>query len=178
MAVRLDRRVVFPGLTGGRIDAQMAEKRGLAARRYPRPPRPRRRIALTRATSSRGAEGLGQVVVCANRQTDHLVRLIGARRQQQDVDVGLLAQAAQHFEAVDAGQHDVQHHQVRREAARQPQRRRTVHCRLDHVALALEVGPDVADDAGLVVHYQDFGFAHRFPRSVLSALNDKRSHAL
>ena len=60
------------------------------------------------------AERLGQVVVGAELEADDLVDLVVARRQDQDRHLGAGgADAAQHLEAVDAGQADVEDHEVR-----------------------------------------------------------------
>ena len=57
-------------------------------------------------------ERLGQVVVGAQLQTHDAVHIVAARRQHHHRHVALAAQPAQDFEAIDARQHDIQHHQV------------------------------------------------------------------
>ena len=78
------------------------------------------------------AEGLGQVVVGANFQAHHFIDLFVARCQHQDRHVrhrGIRRfgphRAAQ-LEAVQPGQHQVQHHQLRRVAANHVQRLQAV----------------------------------------------------
>ena len=62
------------------------------------------------------AERLGQVVVGAELQADDLVDLVVARGEQEDRRLGAVgAQAAQHLEAVDARQADIEDDQVGRQ---------------------------------------------------------------
>ena len=66
-----------------------------------------------RARSSGRLKGLRDVVVGAELQAEHLVGLLAAGGEDQHRHVGVdLAQAAQHLEAVHAGQHDVEQDQV------------------------------------------------------------------
>ena len=61
------------------------------------------------------AERLGDVVVGAHLQPDDAVELVGAGRQHEDVEERVRrAEPPAHLDAVQAGQHHVQHHEVRR----------------------------------------------------------------
>jgi hypothetical protein len=57
-------------------------------------------------------EGLGQVIVGAEFETDDAVDILAASGKHQNGDFGFLAEAAQDFEAIYAWEHDVEHHQV------------------------------------------------------------------
>ena len=70
-------------------------------------------MAFTRATSSRGRERLGDVVVGAQLEAEHAVDLAVAGGEEQHRHVLVGADAAAHLEAVDVGQADVEHHQHR-----------------------------------------------------------------
>ena len=77
----------------------------------------RRSTAWMRATSSRGLNGFGEVVVGAHLEPDDAVDVLALRGQHDDRHV--LARAAQppaDGEAVLAGQHQVEHDEVRRVA--------------------------------------------------------------
>ena len=88
----------------------------------------RRRIDLTRATSSRGVERLGQVVVGADLEADDLVDVVVARRQHDDRHLRATRGRAADLEPVDVGQVEVEHDQVGRRrrwrGARRSRRRR------------------------------------------------------
>ena len=85
----------------------LAGDAGLArARRRPAQQRLDARLQLAHA------ERLGEVVVAADLQSDDLVELGVAGRQEQHRNARLRAQAAADLVAVDAGQHDVEHHQI------------------------------------------------------------------
>jgi hypothetical protein len=57
-----------------------------------------------------GAERFGHVVIRPHAESDELVDLLGACRDEDDVGVAEGAQLPQHVEPVDAGQHHVQQH--------------------------------------------------------------------
>jgi len=59
-----------------------------------------------------GAEGLGDVVVGANLQPHHAVRLVSPRGEHEDRNAALAADATDDFQAVDAGHHDVEEHGI------------------------------------------------------------------
>ncbi len=65
-----------------------------------------------RAASSRGIEGLGQVIVRAQFQAHDAIHIFAPRGEHDDGDLALGAQPAQNLEAIDAGQHDVKDYQV------------------------------------------------------------------
>ena len=57
-------------------------------------------------------ERFRDVVVRAELQPEHLVELVVSRRQHDDRHCALVAQTPADLEAVDAGQHDVEHHEI------------------------------------------------------------------
>ena len=62
------------------------------------------------------AEGLGDVIVAADFETQHAVHFFGARREKHHRSArqhGGLADLAAQLEAVDVGQHDVEHDEIR-----------------------------------------------------------------
>src|ERR1039458_9045163 len=59
-----------------------------------------------------GVEGLGQIIVGAEFQADDAVDILAAGGEHEHRDFGFEAEAAQDFEAIDAGEHDVEHHQI------------------------------------------------------------------
>ena len=102
-------------------------------------------------------ERLGHVVVGADLETDHAVDFIVAGRQHQQRHSTRPANLAAHVEAVHAGKHEVQHHQVRLGGERQFKRAFAVGGRLDLVALASQVVGDGAGQALFVLDDQDPG---------------------
>ena len=76
-------------------------------------PRPAQVGLDARHQLARG-ERLGDVVVGAQLQAEDLVELLAARRQHDDRDVALGADALADLEPVEPGQHQVEHHQVDR----------------------------------------------------------------
>ena len=104
-------------------------------------------------------EGLRDVVVGAELEPEHLVDLVVARRQHDDRDGGAGSEPAAHLEAVEAGQHHVEHHQVDG-LLREPAQRLLAVARLDdRIALPLQrIGQELLDGL-LVVDQHDGGFA-------------------
>ena len=67
-----------------------------------------------RATSSRGLNGFGQVVVGAHLEADDAIDVLALRRQHHDRHAfSRGAQAAAHGEPVLARQHEIEHDEVR-----------------------------------------------------------------
>ena len=100
------------------------------------------------------AERLGQVVVGAEVERGHLVGLRLPDREHDDRHRRPSPQAADDVEPVDAGQPEVQEHDVGMAGRRQVQRL-LARCRLvDVVAARLEVDGQGAADLRLVVHHQ------------------------
>ena len=111
---------------------------------------------------NRQLERLRQVVVCARGKSAQDVFGAAARRQHQDRgEPASRAHLGCHAEAVDAGQHHVEHHQI--DAARVGRheiQRRFAGVRDDHVvAVRLEVEPQPRGDVRLV--FDDDEFGHR-----------------
>ena len=102
------------------------------------------------------AEGLGQVVVRAQLQADDLVHLLVARGQEQDRRlVARAAQPAQHLEAVDARQADVEDHEVGCVVRRELEAFFAVARDGDLVALLLECVLDAPRDGVFVLDDQN-----------------------
>ncbi len=102
-----------------------------------------------------GRERLDDVVVGAAAQPDDPVGLAAAGGEQDHPRRrGLLAQAAHHLEAVEAGQHDVEHDKVRRALGAERERVGAVAGDTCAVAGALEVARHDLADGGLVVDDQ------------------------
>ena len=96
-------------------------------------------------------EGLGEVVVGALVNAGDAVVGRAQRGEHENRDVAALAKPAEHAEAVELGEHHVEHDELRGIGLDLRQRGATV-ARLDHrEALALEVGADQRDDLGVVV---------------------------
>ncbi len=76
-----------------------------------------------RATSSRALNGLVEVVIGAQFETVHAIRVVVARGQHQHRQVRIAAQTAQHIEAAEARHGDVEQHDIRRRLINEPQRR-------------------------------------------------------
>ncbi len=91
-------------------------------------------------------ERLRHVVVRADFEADDLVDVLVARRQHQDRDVGLLADAAADLDPVDVRQHQVEHDQRRLLALHRRERVRTVRRGAHLVARVLEVQRDEGRD--------------------------------
>ncbi len=101
------------------------------------------------------AERLGHVVVGADRQPDEQVGLAVARGQhehgQGTVALDLLAD----FDAVETGQHEVEHDEVGAEPLAQLHAARSVTRDLDLVTLAAQPGRDRGRDRLLVLDHRD-----------------------
>ena len=63
-----------------------------------------------------GAKGLGDVVVRAHLQPQQLVEFLALRREHYDWYIGILADLTAQHQAVHAGHHDIQYHNVRAHA--------------------------------------------------------------
>ena len=83
-------------------------------------------------------ERLGDVVVRAELEPEHLVELVVPRRQHDDRDGALRAQPPAHLEPVDAGKHDVEHDEVDRLLAEPPERLVAVARLHDPIPVPLE----------------------------------------
>src|SRR5215212_8527412 len=108
-----------------------------------------------------GAKRLGQVVVRTQPEPEDLVALLALGRQHDDRDAALGPQLSAHLQPVDLGQHEVEHHQIRRAIAGVLERRPAVGRDLDLVPLANQVALDDLGHDRLVVHDQYALPAHR-----------------
>ena len=109
---------------------------------------------MTRASSSRGSNGLRQVVVGAELEADDAVHRLAARRQHEQRQVPrarLAAQLAAEVEAVAVGQHQVEDQRVEARRGEAAARLREAAGRLDLEAGAAEVLDQHRGQAGVVV---------------------------
>ena len=107
---------------------------------------------------------LGEVVVCADLEADHLVGDLVSGREHDDRHLALLADLLADRQAVGAGKHDVEDHEVGLDLAEPGERLRPVPHSLDLVTLAGQVEAGELDDMVLVVddhHLGAHGLAHR-----------------
>ena len=97
------------------------------------------------------AERLAQVVVGADTEPDEHVRLVGLGRQHQHrYRAGRLDTAA-HFESVEPGQHQIEHHHVGIDPGARVDGRRAIGGSDDLVPLAAQPSGDGLGNRGLVV---------------------------
>jgi hypothetical protein len=146
----LDLLTAHEHLTGGRIDGHVAEldrrllrARGVEAAEHR--VNPRHELG--------GRERLDHVVVGPQPQPDHAVRFLGLGREQdhRHTVAVLVAQPAHHLEAIDSGQHQVEHDQVRTLGRGGVQRLASVGGHPGRVAGAIQVAGDNLGDRRLVV---------------------------
>ncbi len=110
------------------------------------------------------AERLGHVVGGTELEPDHHVRFAALGREHDDGDaprLGVGLEPAADLEPVDAGQHEVEHDEVRQPRARRGQR---VFPAGDHrhaVAFLVQVVLDELEDVALVVDDEHVLFGHR-----------------
>jgi cob(I)alamin adenosyltransferase len=102
-----------------------------------------------------GRERLDDVVVGAELQADDAVGLLATRRQQDHGDVAVLAQPRHHLQAVEAGQHHVEHDEVRPVLERGLDGGRAVGGGDGVKPVATEVARDDLRDRRLVVDHED-----------------------
>ena len=102
-------------------------------------------------------ERLGDVVVGADIEADHLVHLVVLRGEEDDREVRTLADAAQHFDAVHARHLDVEDGDVGGRLRERGQRRRAVRIGAHGIALALEQNLQGGEDILVVVDQGDGG---------------------
>ena len=100
-------------------------------------------------------EGLGEVVVGAQLQPDHLVCHLVPSREHDDRNLAGLPDLPADGEAVHAGQHDVEHDQVGLELAEAVEGLDAVRHAFDLVALPAQVESRQLDDVLLIVDHED-----------------------
>jgi hypothetical protein len=128
-----------------------ARSRGLRQRATPARERPRPGDELA------DAEWLGQIVVGAAFQTEHLVRLFAACRQQQDGNVlvdRLPANRAQHGPAIQPRQHQVEDDEIESFLAGQAERFVPVAGGCRHPAFELQMERHQIADVPLVLDHE------------------------
>ena len=100
-------------------------------------------------------EGFRQIVVGADLQPDDPVGVVAAGRQHQDRDGGAGAQAPADLEAVDVGQHDVEHHGVETLAVERVEAVDPGQAAFHREAGGAEIIRDHGGQAGIVIDDQD-----------------------
>jgi hypothetical protein len=85
-----------------------------------------------------GIERLGKVVVGAQFEADDAVGVLAAGGEHEDGEFALLAEAAQDFEAIHAGEHNVKDNQAKVAAESRFETAATVGFALHGVAVALQ----------------------------------------
>ena len=151
---QLDRGVAAAHLVAVLVQGQIAddERRVLAGRGHPgaaqQPAQPRDELL--------DAERLGDVVVAARGQAGDAVLdgVLGGEEQHRHLGA-LAAHPAQHLEAVEVGQHDVEDHGVRPELARRAHGGRAVGRGPHLPALVPQRHREQLREGGLVVDDQD-----------------------
>jgi len=102
-----------------------------------------------------GVKRFGQIVVGADLQADHLVGDLIAGREHDDRHLALLADLLADGQAVGAGEHDVEDHQVGLDLAEPRYRLGAVPHPLDLIAFAGQIEPGQLDDVLFIVDDQD-----------------------
>ena len=103
----------------------------------------------------RVGEWLHQVVVGAGIEPADAVGRAASGGQHQDRQVAACPQLPADFQAVDAGHHQVEHHEIGRVRAGLFERLRAAEGNLDVVALGAEDTLDSAGNHRVVVHHKD-----------------------
>ncbi len=101
-------------------------------------------------------EGLGQVIVRAEFEAEDLVNVLVAGGEHEDGrGIVTLAQALADFEAIQFGEHHVQHDQRGAKHAHCFERGLAIRCGLDAKALTLQIHLRELQDGGFVVYEED-----------------------
>ena len=162
-----------PGLVGGDVDLQ------LTGPEHRRPSPGRRRQRAARPAQHRlhpggelpGRERLGHVVVGAELEADDAVGLLAEGGEDDDGDGRRRPDPFAHLEAAEAGQHQVEHHQLRRVRQRPVEPGGAVGGDLDLEALPGQVAPDDLGHGGVVFDNEHAG-GHR--RSIHHGSDDRQ----
>lgn len=110
-AGQLDLVFAQPSLAQGAVDHQRAELQALGAGRHLRLSAPQQG-ADARQQQPR-PHRLADVIVGAGFQPQHLIEIIGPRGEHEDRPIVAVAHPSADRQAVFAGQHQIEHHQVR-----------------------------------------------------------------
>jgi hypothetical protein len=103
------------------------------------------------------SERLGEVVIAADFESDHLVEFGVTRREEQHRDARVDAQPPTHLVPVDSRQHDIEHHEVEGGGLRERQCVIAVRGYCDVVALFAQVVADELGDRSFVIDDEDAG---------------------
>ena len=107
-------------------------------------------------------KGLDHVIVCAQLQTQHLVKGLALGGKHHHRGVARLADAAADLKTVHAGHHHVQQHHIRLDRVELFQSFFAIVCHRDLIALLGQVQPQQLADVGVVVHHKDLFVCHRY----------------
>ena len=102
------------------------------------------------------AERFGDVIICPQFQADELVRLLDAGREHDDGHIAFMSQGTAKVQPVHAGQHQVQHDQVRLLGARQRQPLQPVPGGDDIKTGGVQIVAADLDDLGFVIDDENF----------------------
>lgn len=109
-----------------------------------------------------GSERFREVIVGADLETNHPIGLVPFCGQHHNGDVRAEAEAPEHLEAVDAGEHDVEDHGVDRLGGKPGEPRFAVGRCDDDDAVPREVLLDEGAETDVIVNQQDFGHGGGF----------------
>jgi hypothetical protein len=102
-------------------------------------------------------ERLGEVIVGAEVEREQAVRLRSARRNEDDADIGFVAELAADLHAIDLGHHDIEDDEAELVTARQLQTFAAVARDHGAIATAIEVDPDQLRRFEVVFHDEHAG---------------------
>ena len=100
-------------------------------------------------------ERLRQIIVGADLKANNAVDIFSARGQQQHRQPRGRADAPQHFETIDPGQHDIQHHQQVTAAGGALQAALAVMHGIDHEAFRLQILAHQRAKFDIIVDHQN-----------------------
>ncbi len=112
-------------------------------------------MARMRAASSRGLKRLRQIIVGAQFQPHDAVHVFAARGQHEHRHLALLAKPLENLETVNAGEHDIEHHQVDSGLQGFLQPAIAFVRRLHREALAAQEFAEQGSEFGVVIDQQD-----------------------
>ena len=115
-----------------------------------------------------GLKRLRHVIVRAELQTEHLVERLALGREHDDRLFGRLADLAADLPAVEAGQHDIQQHQIRLLFMEALQRGLAVVENDGLISVLFQIQPQQLADIGIVVDDHDSFRCHEMILLLLS----------
>ena len=104
-------------------------------------------------------EGLGDIVIRAQLETDNLIQFPAAGREKDDREIVLRLQFPQGLQSIHARQTDVEHHQIGRRMKYQSERVLGIRSCLDLITSLLQMERQAAAHERVVIHKQ-YGARH------------------